>query len=54
MRPGSLAGLRPAAPHLSQQTSFQELVVGLGRLLEPVVFLQVQGFVIQGKGLCFL
>lgn len=29
-------------------------MVGLGRLLKAVMFLQIQGPVVQGKGLCFL
>lgn len=29
-------------------------MVGFGRLLKAVVFLQIQGLVVQGKSLCFL
>lgn len=38
----------------AQQTSLQQLVVGLGRLFKEVMFLKVQRLVIEGKGFCFL
>lgn len=51
---GKLGGRGPLGPHLSQQARLQELMVGLGGLLKPVVLLQIQGLVVQGKSLCFL
>lgn len=52
--PGSRACSGRLAPHLPQQARLQQLMVGLGGLLKLVMFLQIQGLVIQGKSLCFL